>query len=497
MASRSYDPEAEDTFLSALLHGIKFDDLISRITPEMMYGQMHGEDWTPLARKYIYETILMLYHQLKSIPTKEAIVHHISVSKVQIANAREDMIVSLVERIWNKAQPDIGSAVDARIRIFAAYTVRYAVDLLEQGAKVLEERGGQDAIKVLHEKSVLKAAKTEDYQITSYKEGYQERLEHVRAAQSGDDASVQKIPFGIRGLDIETGGMSAGELIIGTLGPGRGKTITMQDSCAYNVEQNNGCVFFTKEMTNIEIGFRFDSRFTGIIHPKFHHSLIDENDFQVWETRVGQLQDNLRIVVMKREFTPQRMEDILQSLDWTFNTRMVYCDYLNIMHPTDERDRHKPSYEAGGILCEELKDLAVARDHPIMTMCQLKPQSIDKLRITYDDIALNKLAVSANANVVFAILADEWLKQMGKAILQILKIRQKQPDHDMWDMFPVLNNIRIDSNVHGVPDHPAPTIQQNFNPNVSPNVMSQTFGKKEKDKHIKVIGADGNPLVGG
>lgn len=497
MATKSHDPDAEDIFLSALLYAVKFDDLISRITPEMMYGQMNGEDWTPLARKYIYETVLMLYHQLKSVPTKDAVVHNISVSKVQIANAREDMIVSLVERLWKKGQPDIGSAVDARIRIFKAYTFRYAVDLLEQGAQKLETGSGEDTIRLLHERSVLKASKTEDYSITSYKDGYQERVEHIRAVQRGDDASVQKIPFGIRGLDIETGGMSGGELIVGTLGPGRGKTITMQDSCAYNVERNNGCAFFTKEMTNIEIGFRFDSRFTGIVHPKFHHSLIDEQDFQVWETRVGQLKDNLRIVVMKREFTPSRMSDILQSLDWTFDTRMVYCDYLNIMHPTDERDRHKPSYEAGGILCEELKDLAVSRDHPIMTMCQLKPQSIDKLRITYDDIALNKLAVSANANVVFAILADEWLKQMGKAILQILKIRQKQPDMDMWDMFPVLNNIRIDSNVHGLKDHPAPTIQQNFNPNTNSHVISQAFGKKENDKHIRVIGADGNPLVGG
>lgn len=496
MAVRSFDPEAEESFLSSLLNGVSFDDLISRVTPDMLYGQMHGEDWTPVARRFVYETILELYHRLKSVPSKNSVVAYISSNPVQIANVREDMVVSLIERIWNKGTPDNGVAIDARIRIYKAYTIRYAADLLEQGAKKLETGAGEETIKLLHEKSVIKASRTEDYTISNYKAEYFDRVEHVKAVQRGDDTSVQKILFGIRGLDIETGGMSAGEFIVGTLGPGRGKTITMQDSCAFNVEQNVGCTFFTKEMTNTEIGFRFDSRFTGIVHPKFHHCLIDDQDFKVWDMRMGQLQDHLRIVVMRRDFTPARMRDILQSLDWTFHTRMVYCDYLNIMHPTDERDRRKPSYEAGGILCEELKDLAIERSHPIMTMCQLKPQSIDKLRITYDDIALNKLAVSANANVVFAILADEWYKQMGKAILQILKIRQKQPDRDMWDMFPVLNNIRIDSNVHGLVGHPAPQIQQNFNTNMSAQVLDEKFGKKAPDKHIRIIGADGSPLVG-
>jgi hypothetical protein len=248
---------------------------------------------------------------------------------------------------------------------------------------------------------------------------------------------------------------------------------------------------FTKEMTDLEVGLRFDSRFTGLMHPKLHQAQIVESDFEVWKSKVGSLGDYLRIVVMKRDFTPQRMRSILQSLDWTFYTRVVYCDYLNIMHPSEERDRHKPSYESGGILCEELKDLAVERNHPLMTMCQLKPQSSDKLHITYDDIALNKLAVSANANVVFGILADKWLQQMGKAVLQILKIRQKQPENEMWNMFPALNYIRIDTNVHGLANHPAPQFQQQFHAS-NMQAMENKFGKKE-DKNIRVIDADGKP----
>jgi replicative DNA helicase len=474
--AQAYDAEAEKTLLRSMLHGVEFVDLHDHIEPKMLYGVMRGTDWQPVLHKYIYQAIRLLYAELRAIPKVESVIAKLKSGRMELAaNVTPQMISATVEKLYETDPPDPVDAKDARIRVYQSFTFRHAGEVLTGSVNLMKETSdGDRVLKYMLENSSINVNKTKDYEISDYFSELHDRAEKIRAIQRGEDDSIKKIPFGIRGLDAETGGLSAGELAIGLLAPGRGKTIGLIDSCANNVELGNNPVMFTREMTNYEVGIRFDSRLSGIAHPKFYGAVIEEKEFTVWENKIDEIAQKfrlaekpmpLRIVTMKREFTVQRMREILMSLDWDYDVRVIYADYLGIMDPSDERDRRRASHEVGMIVCEELKDLALERNDPIMTMAQLKPQSSDKLRITWDDVALTKQAISNFANVAFAILADEWLKAMGKSILQIMKLRAKSPEKEMWDMFPVHDMMRIDSNRHGVSGHPAPQLDQSFQKN--------------------------------
>jgi replicative DNA helicase len=500
--AQAYDAEAEKTFLRAILHGVEFVDLHDHIEPKMMYGQMRGTDWQPVLHHYIYQAVRLLYAELRAIPKVESVIAKLKSGRMEIASSvTPQQIAASVEKLYEAGAPDPVDAKDARIRIYQSFTFRHAGKVLEESLNIMKDTSdGEKVLQHMMEKAGINVSKTKDYEVSDYFASRQERVERIRAIQRGDDDSIKKIPFGIRGLDAETGGLSAGEVAIGLLGPGRGKTIGLIDSCANNVELGNNPVLFTKEMTNYEVSLRFDSRFTGIPHPKFYAASIEEREFTVWESKINAVAEKfrqqnkpmpLRIVTMKREFTVQRMREILMSLDWDYDVRVIYADYLGIMEPSDERDRRRAGHETGMIICDELKNLALERGNPIMTMSQLKPQSVDKLRITWDDVAISKQAISNYANVAFAILADEWLKAMGKAILQIMKLRAKSAEKEMWDMFPVHDLMRIDSNVHGASGHPAPQLQQSFQKNF---VVTEEDYAKNKKPTVVVRGLDGSML---
>lgn len=466
--AQAYDAEAEKTFLRAMLHGVEFVDLYDHIEPKMMYGQMRGTDWQPILHQYVYHAIRLLYAELRAIPKVESVIAKLKSGRVEIAaSVNHQMITATVEKLYESGAPDAVDAKDARIRIYQSYMYRHAGEVLQSSLEIMKNTSdGERTLQHMMENAAINVSKTKDYEISDYFSQLPDRIEKVRAIQRGDDDTVKKIPFGIRGLDAETGGgMAPGEVTIGLLGPGRGKSIGLLDSCANNAELGNNPVLFTKEMTNYEVSLRFDSRFTGIPHPKLYSALIDEKEFTVWKQKVSAINKPMRIVTMKREFTMQRVREIMMSLDWDYDSRVVYLDYLGLIEPNDERDRRRAGHEASMIVCAELKDLALERNQPFMTMGQLKPQSVDKLRITWDDVAISKQAISNFSNVAFAILADEWLKAMGKSILQLLKLRAKSPEKEMWDMFPVHDLMRIDSNRHGVSGHPAPQLEQSFQKN--------------------------------
>jgi replicative DNA helicase len=490
MSNSSYDAQAENTFMRAMLNGVEFVSLYEHITPEMIYGHMLGDgNWYSVGVKHIYEAIRSLYPDIKSVPTKEMLINRLRQRPMPVTGVAPEIGIAFLERFYTEAVPTSAEATDARIRVYKAYAYRYAGGLLTRAAEMMRVDDPDAVLNMLSRSSTIKADKTSDYDITNYANTLAQRQERLRSQARGDDPTVIRIPFGIRGLDIETGGMQPGDLIIGALGPGRGKSIALNDSCAFNTDLGHTCVLFTKEMNAYEQGIRFDSRFTGIPHPRYFAAALSVQEMQTWESKIKGLNGKLIIVTVKRNFTPQRVAEVLGNLDWEYDIRAVYLDYLNLMEPNDEKHRNKPEWEKGGILCEELKEVAQERLNPFVTMCQLKPQSINKNRITYDDIAAAKLAVAANANVVFAILADEWAKSVGKSYLQILKIRHRTPDKDCYDMFPQLDYIRIDSNVHNLPNHPAPVMPQMFKD------LSLTAARGEqKPQQLTVLDGNGQPI---
>lgn len=490
MPVTSYDPQAENVFIRSILYGVEFVSLYEHITPNMIYGHMLSDgNWYSVGVKHVYDAVRSLYPDIKAVPTKDMMIARIKQKPVPVAGISVDLSVAFLERLYSEPVPTSGEAIDSRIRVYNSYAFRYAGELITRAAEMMKNDTPDSVLAMLSKSSIIKADKTSDYEIVNYANALSQRQERLRAQARGDDPTVARIPFGIRGLDIEVGGMQPGDFIVGALGPGRGKSIALNDSCAYNVELGHTCVLFTKEMNSYEQGIRFDARFTAIQHPKFFAASLDAQEFTTWENKIRGLPGKLVIVTVKRNFTPQRVAEILANLDWQYEVRAVYLDYLNLMEPTEEKHRNKPEWEKGGILCEELKEVAQERLNPFMTMCQLKPQSVNKTRITYDDIAAAKLAVAANANVVFAILADEWAKSIGKAYLQILKIRHRSPEKEVYDMHPQMDYIRIDSNVHNMPNHPAPQMAQVFK-----ELPASATQIEQPPRGVQIYDANGQPI---
>jgi len=78
--------------------------------------------------------------------------------------------------------------------------------------------------------------------------------------------------------------------------------------------------------------------------------------------------------------------------------------------------------------------------------------------------------------------------------LQLLKIRAKRPKNEFYDMFPMHDYIRIDSNVHGLPNHPAPQMNHSFAA-ISNQPVIETGPKTKRDvKSVVVRDIDGTVI---
>ncbi len=451
MANRfvsTYDVNAEEIVIRGLLYPsthLVFDEVYYNVKPEYFGGS--SVDQKSGLLKDFFKTIVMLRDKLHTLPTPDIIKKEL-IRDRKITQVHSD--IAYLEKLLVLQHPTEINVRDAYLRMLAVYDNRCAASTCEEALDMLSRKGGTAALEHMRSAGAARTRNLrKEFKVFDYVDEYGLRKRYQVEAQSNMVTGPKRIPFGIHGLDAATGGAGPGEFIVIAGATGGGKTISLQDIAAHMVEQGLSVAFFSKEMVETELGYRFDSRFSGVQHPHFFEHQLSQNEFSIWDATMQNIPKNrLKLIIMNRNFTVEQMDKALDSMEWNFRPDVVFADYIGIMHPSGGNTR---GWEAKEIVCEELKDLGRDRSFPTISAAQLVASAREKLEITIEDIAVGKLAISQAADVIAAILSDPWLKAINKAVLQILKVRGKEPQRVRYDLFPDLNRIRIDTGFHQPP----------------------------------------------
>lgn len=190
-------------------------------------------------------------------------------------------------------------------------------------------------------------------------------------AQSG---GLVGLPTGLEPLDLLTGGLRRGELIVIGAQPGGGKTALACQIVAANADAGNPTGVFSLEMSRWDLGRRFLSAVTPVSASKIRHpghitreewlKLADGTAeiarWPVWFDDSGTI--NVPELLARARMLVSRMK-----------AKLVVVDYLQIV-----RAEAKEIRERVGKVADALRQLAKAERIPVVLLSQLRrPQSLN------------------------------------------------------------------------------------------------------------------------
>jgi replicative DNA helicase len=232
-------------------------------------------------------------------------------------------------------------------------------------------------------------------------------MDHVEAlmARSGE---LTGVPTGFKDLDVDTGGLQPGELVVIAARPSMGKT-ALALNIARNAAVDHGkrVAIFSLEMTRLSLMLRllaseakvdFNSFRKGYGTPKAHTDLIEAANrlsrAKIW------IDDSGMITILEVRAKCRRLKSE-EGLD------LVILDYLQLAHgdnPVQRKD-----LEIGEI-SHGLKSLAKELGIPVMALSQLnrgpEQRDPDKRRPHMGDLRESG-AIEQDADVVAFIYRDE------------------------------------------------------------------------------------------
>lgn len=228
------------------------------------------------------------------------------------------------------------------------------------------------------------------------------------------------LPTGIDTLDVVTGGLRKGELIVIGALPGSGKTALACQIVAANAEQGNPVGIFSLEMSRWDLGKRFLSAVTTVSASKIRHPGHIKNEewpalaagaaeiaeWPVWFDDSGTI-DIPQLLARARLFI-SRMK-----------VKLIVVDYLQLVR-ADARDIR----ERVGKVADALRQLAKAERIPIVLLSQLRrPQNVNDLPTIID--LKESGDIEAHAHVVLLLhvpTADDG-KPVGEDMIIVAKNR--------------------------------------------------------------------------
>jgi replicative DNA helicase len=216
-------------------------------------------------------------------------------------------------------------------------------------------------------------------------------------AQSG---GLVGLPTGLDPLDMVTGGLRNGELVVIGALPGAGKTALASQMIVANAETGNGVGVFSLEMSRWDLGKRFLSNVTSVAATKIRNpQFIKKDEWQSLAVGAGEIAqwpvwfDDSGTVSIAELLARARL----------FITRMkaklIVVDYLQLVR-ADARDIR----ERVGKVADALRQLAKAERIPVVLLSQLRrPQNVNEPPTIID--LKESGDIEAHAHVVLLIHA--------------------------------------------------------------------------------------------
>ena len=256
-----------------------------------------------------------------------------------------------------------------------------------------------------------------------YLEDYEQRYEFYHLKE-------ERISFGLEYFDkITKGGIPNKTLNIALAGTGVGKSLFMCDFASKALLQGKNVLYITMEMAEERIAERIDANLLNV-------NIQDIIDVPkpIFENKVTNIQKKTQGQLFIKEYPTAsahsgHFDALLKELQLKkgFKPDIVFIDYLNICASSRYRaGSNVNSYTVVKAIAEELRGLAVQYNIPIISATQTTRSGYGSSDVNITDTS-ESFGLPATADLMFALISNDELEQMGQIMVKQLKNRYNDP----------------------------------------------------------------------
>ena len=240
----------------------------------------------------------------------------------------------------------------------------------------------------------------------------------------------ERISFGLDYFDkVTKGGVPNKTLNIALAGTGVGKSLFMCSFASSVLLQGKNVLYITLEMAEERIAERIDA---NLLNTNIQD--IGEIPRPMFETKVQSLQKKTQGKLFIKEYPTAsahagHFEALLKelSIKKAFSPDIIFIDYLNICASSRYRaGSNVNSYTVVKSIAEELRGLAVKYNVPVISATQTTRSGFSNNDVGLTDTS-ESFGLPATADLMFALISNDDLDQMGQIMVKQLKNRYNDP----------------------------------------------------------------------
>ena len=258
----------------------------------------------------------------------------------------------------------------------------------------------------------------------NYLENVDERFEFYHRQED-------RIPFDLEYFNkITKGGLPNKTLNIALAGTGVGKSLFMCHVAANALVQGRNVLYITMEMAEERIAERIDANLLNIPIDQLENMSKD-----MFATKVRDVQMKTEGKLIVKEYpTGQAHTNHFRALlnelklKKNFMPEMIFVDYLNICASSRMKGMGGAinSYSYIKSIAEELRGLAVEFNVPIVSATQTTRSGFSNDDVGLEDTS-ESFGLPATADLMFALITNDELNNLGKILVKQLKNRYNDP----------------------------------------------------------------------
>lgn len=390
--------EVEAALLGALLvrNGV-YDDICEILRPEHFYEAVHGRIYAAAGRlieRQKEASANTLSDAFKADPGLEqsgggAYLYDLVASVISVHNVVD--YAHIIRDLYMRREI-IVAAETARENAYAPEGEESAFDQIEAQEQQLADI----------------AANRIDDEARSLHEAGRDSLDMAEAAYQ-NRGRVMGVPTGLADVDEDTGGMTAGELVVLAGATSMGKSALAMCIATNAARRGKKVLVFSLEMSSEQIAQREQAKISGVSSSRIKRGQIDLAE---WESLID-AQDDLANVPVTIDDSPSLTVSAMRSRARRLKRRqgidLIIVDYLQLIAASAEATRKNSRVAEVSDITRTLKIMAKDIDVPVLALSQLSRtiEGRDNKRPRMSDLKESG-SIEQDADAIWFVFREEY-----------------------------------------------------------------------------------------